>query len=139
MSNIESGQSTSTPNLSDPRNVPADFKDQGSDWVATFNPQGEQDGNLRKAMDVNYSTVWITIGMHLEQLKAAAADTAAISVVCSIRFSADGKYLATGSNHSANIYDVETGKKLWLVVSASSPTLLLTVYLGQCADGLRSE
>ncbi|KAF5112898.1 hypothetical protein DV495_002081 [Geotrichum candidum] len=32
------------------------------------------------------------------------------SVVCCVRFSADGKYVATGCNRSAQIYDVETGQ-----------------------------
>lgn len=34
------------------------------------------------------------------------------SVVCCVKFSADGKFLATGYNHCACIYDVETGKKI---------------------------
>ncbi|KAK9446788.1 WD40-repeat-containing domain protein [Limtongia smithiae] len=32
------------------------------------------------------------------------------SVVCCVRFSADGKYVATGCNRSARIYDVQTGQ-----------------------------
>jgi glucose repression regulatory protein TUP1 len=31
------------------------------------------------------------------------------SVVCCVRFSHDGRYVATGCNRSAQIYDVETG------------------------------
>jgi glucose repression regulatory protein TUP1 len=34
------------------------------------------------------------------------------SVVCSVHFSADGKYLATGSNRAAHIYDVLSGEQL---------------------------
>jgi ankyrin repeat protein len=34
------------------------------------------------------------------------------SVVCCVRFSSDGKYVATGCNHSAQIYDVATGEKI---------------------------
>jgi len=34
------------------------------------------------------------------------------SVVCCVRFSQDGKYVATGCNRSAQIYDVRTGDKL---------------------------
>ena len=37
------------------------------------------------------------------------------SVVCSVRFSPDGKYLATGCNRTARIFDVETGEKIWYV------------------------
>lgn len=35
------------------------------------------------------------------------------SVVCCVRFSADGKYLATGCNQTAQIYDTKTGAKTW--------------------------
>ncbi|RYP07258.1 hypothetical protein DL765_009210 [Monosporascus sp. GIB2] len=34
------------------------------------------------------------------------------SVVCCVRFSADGKYVATGCNRSAQIYDVTSGEKV---------------------------
>lgn len=34
------------------------------------------------------------------------------SVVCYARFSADGKYVATGCDRSVQIYDVATGEKL---------------------------
>lgn len=34
------------------------------------------------------------------------------SVVCCVRFSLDGKYVATGCNRSAQIYDVQTGEKV---------------------------
>lgn len=37
------------------------------------------------------------------------------SVVCCVRFSADGKYLATGCNQTAQIYDTKTGAKTWFV------------------------
>lgn len=36
-----------------------------------------------------------------------------LSVVCCVRFSADGKYLATGCNRTAQIFDVKTGEKTW--------------------------
>lgn len=35
-----------------------------------------------------------------------------VSVVCCVRFSNDGKYLATGCNRSAQIYDVQSGQLL---------------------------
>jgi glucose repression regulatory protein TUP1 len=35
------------------------------------------------------------------------------SVVCSVRFSPDGQYLATGCNRTAQIYDTKTGAKTW--------------------------
>lgn len=34
------------------------------------------------------------------------------SVVCCVRFSRDGKYLATGCNRSAQIFDVITGQNV---------------------------
>lgn len=33
------------------------------------------------------------------------------SVVCCVRFSNDGQYLATGCNRTAQIYDTKTGAK----------------------------
>ena len=33
--------------------------------------------------------------------------------MCCVRFSADGKFLATGCNRSAQIYDTKTGAKTW--------------------------
>lgn len=33
------------------------------------------------------------------------------SVVCCVRFSSDGQYLATGCNRTAQIYDTKTGAK----------------------------
>lgn len=41
------------------------------------------------------------------------ADLSFVSVVCCVRFSADGKFLATGCNRTAQIYDTKTGLKTW--------------------------
>ena len=35
--------------------------------------------------------------------------------MCCVRFSSDGKYLATGCNRTAQIYDTKTGLKTWWV------------------------
>ena len=64
-------------------------KKEGNDWVVVFNPQVQTNIN-------------VSLAHNIEQQ----------SVVCCVRFSADGKYLATGSNKQAQIYDVDTGKKV---------------------------
>ena len=77
-------------NLSDmdPDDVPRELKKEGSDWLAIFNPK------VKRVLDVNL------VHTFLHE-----------SVVCCVRFSADGKYLATGCNKSAQIYDTKTGAK----------------------------
>ncbi|KAF9225758.1 WD40 repeat-like protein [Gyrodon lividus] len=72
----------------DPQHVPPEFKREGSDWFAVFNPK------VKRVLDV---TLVHTL-MHE-------------SVVCCVRFSADGKFLATGCNRTAQIYDTKTGAK----------------------------
>jgi glucose repression regulatory protein TUP1 len=42
------------------------------------------------------------------------------SVVCCVRFSADGRYLATGCNRSARIFDIQTGQNVWYVFSGDA-------------------
>lgn len=37
------------------------------------------------------------------------------SVVCCVRFSPNGKTLATGCNRNTNLYDTKTGAKQWYV------------------------
>lgn len=41
------------------------------------------------------------------------------SVVCCVQYSLDGKFLATGCNRTAQIYDVKTGQKIWCLFLAS--------------------
>lgn len=43
-------------------------------------------------------------------------------VVCCVRFSNDGKYLATGCNHSAQIYDVASGEKVCVLKDGNLDT-----------------
>jgi glucose repression regulatory protein TUP1 len=38
--------------------------------------------------------------------------TVAPSVVCCVNFSSDGKFLATGTNRNAYIYDMHTGSRI---------------------------
>ncbi|KIJ62150.1 hypothetical protein HYDPIDRAFT_30699 [Hydnomerulius pinastri MD-312] len=72
----------------DPHNVPPELKKEGSDWFAVFNPK------VKRVLDV----ALVHTLMHE-------------SVVCCVRFSADGKFLATGCNRTAQIYDTKTGAK----------------------------
>ncbi|WFD32340.1 general transcription repressor [Malassezia sp. CBS 17886] len=65
-----------------------EIKKEGSDWVAIYNPK------VKPALDVNL-------------VHTFTHD----SVVCCVRFSPDGRYLATGCNRSAQIYDVKSGAK----------------------------
>lgn len=69
--------------------LPAHFKKAKDDWFVIFNQ------HVPRVLDVDL--------VHTLQHE---------SVVCCVRFSADGKYVATGCNRSAQIYDVQTGEKL---------------------------
>lgn len=69
--------------------IPRELKKEGSDWFAVFNP------NVPRTLDVNL--------VHTLEHN---------SVVCCARFSSDGKYLATGCNRAAIIFDVKTGQKV---------------------------
>ncbi|KAK2732680.1 general transcription repressor [Myotisia sp. PD_48] len=71
----------------DPDKLPPSQKKEGSDWYAVFNPE------VQRVLDV-------------ELVHNLPHD----SVVCCVRFSSDGKYVATGCNRSAQIYDVTTGQ-----------------------------
>jgi general transcriptional corepressor TUP1 len=80
----------------DPDAVPAHHKKQGNDWLAIFNPQ------VQRVLDV-------------DMVHSLAHD----SVVCCVRFSYDGKYVATGCNRSAQIFDVATGEKVCVLEDQS--------------------
>lgn len=64
-------------------------KKTGNDWHAIFNAQ------VQRVLDVDL--------VHSLQHD---------SVVCCVRFSHDGKYVATGCNRSAQIFDVASGEKV---------------------------
>lgn len=72
-----------------PEDLPPSQKREGTDWYAVFNPE------VQRVLDVE-------LVHHLSH----------DSVVCCVRFSRDGKYLATGCNRSAQIFDVTTGQNV---------------------------
>jgi glucose repression regulatory protein TUP1 len=72
--------------------LPAHQKKVDADWFAIFNPE------VPRVLDVDL--------LHTLQHE---------SVVCCVRFSHDGKYVATGCNRSAQIFDVVTGSKICIL------------------------
>ncbi|KAH0560092.1 hypothetical protein GP486_003385 [Trichoglossum hirsutum] len=69
--------------------VPPEYKREGDGWFAIFNP------NVPRVLDVDL----VHTLLH-------------DSVVCCVRFSGDGKYIATGCNHAAQIFDISTGVRV---------------------------
>ena len=101
----------------DIHSVAPELKMEGSDWFAIFNPK------VKRVLDVSlvhtlmherciFSFVFFPWreGSWLIFLFFFCD-----SVVCCVRFSVDGKFLATGCNRTAQIYDTKTGLKIWLV------------------------
>lgn len=72
-----------------PDQMRADQKREGNDWFAIFNP------NVRRLLDVDL-----------------VCNLVHESVVCCVRFSHDGRYVATGCNRSAQIFEVQTGNQV---------------------------
>ncbi|KAJ6561263.1 WD40-repeat-containing domain protein [Mycena sp. CBHHK59/15] len=75
--------------------VPPEMKKEGADWFAVFNPRVKP--RVLEDVGLVHTLVHPT-------------------VVCCVQFSSDGKYLATGCNRSAQIYDVKTGAKTCTLV-----------------------
>ncbi|KDR80404.1 hypothetical protein GALMADRAFT_136894 [Galerina marginata CBS 339.88] len=80
------------------QNVPPEFRKEASDWYAVYNPK------VKKSLDVNL----------VHTFNHA-------TVVCCVQFSADGRYLATGCNRTAQIFDVHTGQKVCVVEDETAP------------------
>ncbi|KAI0032852.1 WD40-repeat-containing domain protein, partial [Vararia minispora EC-137] len=100
---IGSGPPDINPNNSfldeiDPHQAPPDMKVEGSDWFAVFNPKVKRSLSVQLVHTLSHE-----------------------SVVCCVRFSADGKYLATGCNRTAQIYDTSTGQKTCVLVDQNVP------------------
>lgn len=81
----------------DPETAPKDLKKEGSDWMTMFNP------NVKRVLDVGL-------------VHTLVHD----SVVCCVRFSPDGKMLATGCNRNTTLYDTKTGAKISVLFDKSS-------------------
>lgn len=67
--------------------VAPEFKKQKDDWFVMYNDRAPRRLDVELVHSLEHH-----------------------SVVCCVRFSADGKYVATGCNRSAQIYDVHTGQ-----------------------------
>ncbi|BGP55489.1 proteinral transcription repressor [Rhodotorula sphaerocarpa] len=81
----------------DPETAPKDLKKEGSDWMTMFNP------NVKRVLDVGL-------------VHTLVHD----SVVCCVRFSPDGKALATGCNRNTTLYDTKTGARIAILFDESS-------------------
>ncbi|CAI6333446.1 unnamed protein product [Periconia digitata] len=82
----------------DVESLPDNFKKEGADWFAVFNPRA------RRVLDVDL----------IHNLPHQ-------SVVCCVRFSLDGRFVATGCNRAAQIFDVETGTPVAHLQDGSLP------------------
>jgi len=87
----------------DPHTVPAELKKEGSDWFAVFNPNLDSPTSPKDGKEPSQGKRSLDVGLVHTLMHE--------SVVCCVRFSADGKYLATGCNRTAQIYDTKTGAK----------------------------
>jgi glucose repression regulatory protein TUP1 len=109
---INTGSSGGFPDDLDPHNVPPELKKEGSDWFAAFNPK------VKRVLDVNlvhtlmHERCFVNLMLFRIHAKRILSYS---SVVCCVRFSSDGKFLATGCNRTAQIYDTKTGVKTWCV------------------------
>lgn len=111
----------------DPGAVPADLKKEGADWFAIFNPNGAKDGKKR-ALDVSLQHTLMherSVLFRYRDVTQSDRIGTSGSVVCCVRFSADGKFLATGCNRTAQIYDTKTGQKTWYVDSRHCSNLIV--------------
>ncbi|EAU89183.1 transcriptional repressor [Coprinopsis cinerea okayama7 len=93
----ESGQEPHFPEDFDHFSLPPECRKEGQEWFAMFNPK------MKRRMDISLMHTLIHE-----------------SVVCCVRFSADGKYLATGCNRTAQIYDTKTGAKTCVLVDENA-------------------
>ncbi|KAF8961764.1 WD40-repeat-containing domain protein [Flammula alnicola] len=80
------------------QSVPPECRKEGGDWYAVYNPK------VKKALDINLVHTFVHE-----------------TVVCCVQFSADGRFLATGCNRTAQIFDVQTGAKVCVIEDDTAP------------------
>ncbi|SAM04355.1 hypothetical protein [Absidia glauca] len=81
----------------DPENVPANMKVEGPDWFALFNPKAQRYLKVDLVHSFDHG-----------------------SVVCCVKFSADGRYLAAGCNQATYIYDTQTAARVAVLQDESA-------------------
>ncbi|KAJ2414222.1 general transcription repressor [Coemansia sp. RSA 2530] len=82
----------------DPDQVPANLKREGADWFVIFNPKAPRLLNIENIHTLDHT-----------------------SVVCCVKFSHDGKFLATGCNRTTQIWNVSTGNKECVLADDNAP------------------
>ena len=101
----------------DPETVPDHLKKHGSDWFALWNPKAKRVLDVSLVHTLTHERFAVP-SIFLFPLCYVSDCDRVLSVVCCVRFSADGKYLATGCNRSAQIYDTKTGAKTTYVFAS---------------------
>jgi glucose repression regulatory protein TUP1 len=96
------GNGATARHVGKPANIPETVRKGGDDWSVFINPN---------STSINKNS------LNLELLYSLDHD----SVVCCIKFSLDGVYLATGCNHVAQIYEMETGQRVCTLMDDSIP------------------
>ncbi|KAI8366731.1 WD40-repeat-containing domain protein [Radiomyces spectabilis] len=94
-----SSSANGQPNLGDidPETIPANLKIEGTDWFAFFNPQMPRYLKVDLVHTFDHG-----------------------SVVCCVRFSTDGRYLAAGCNQATYIYDTATAARVAVLQDESA-------------------
>ncbi|KAJ8592643.1 chromatin associated protein [Rhizopogon salebrosus TDB-379] len=81
----------------DSTTVPADYVKEGGDWLAIFNPR------VPRQMDVQLVARYVHDG-----------------VVCNVKFSLDGTFLAVGTEGAVVLYNLSVGEKLTFTLDGDS-------------------